>query len=675
MNATRILSRWVPDPLFSRRFTWAAVLIPLGLAAACLLAPGNLRANGFVLPHDRQGNVSAPSQKAIILYDQGREDMVLQARYEGPAQEFAWLIPVPGLPEIKPGSMNCFYDLSRLTQEPLWPEEFDMRSLASSSSRTGQIKTVEIKTLGAFEVVVLSPQDTNSLAEWLAAHHFVLPKEKQSLLDGYVKNRWHFVAARVNPNEKGLVLKSGPPRTSVSEELHPFIISFPSGKCVYPLALSAANANPSEVAVMVLSGEPLMSRVIFERKFEACRRELAEWIKQRPAREKNWYASTNHAEEIKFELSRRQFSRRNPQTEDPADPIPSPEIMLPLRATSGPLGDFSESDEDFWGGGDLARSMETRLEDLPACVKELPRLAGKSWWLTKQVERFAPEEMRDLTFEPAVPMFAEKIHTPEGRTLAIWLPQFGVHAVPVVLAGLSSSEPAERRLAVSAMARMADPRLVAPLAGLLEDPDARIRAKACKAAQANWDSAFAPHLVQLLSDKEAGVRWAACSCLQAHPPESTNNISAYRKMVEDGGGAALPAMALLNHHHVQLPKASFDHLLSSTDPCMITAAVGNLRFQQKLELDEISLLLTNSLPMARRWGLILLRPDDQAAIDRIVSMLRDPNEGLRWMARNNLRRISGQKLGADPAAWEKWWAENRETFTPASTAHPTLEKK
>ena len=33
--------------------------------------------------------------------------------------------------------------------------------------------------------------------------------------------------------------------------------------------------------------------------------------------------------------------------------------------------------------------------------------------------------------------------------------------------------------------------------------------------------------------------------------------------------------------------------------------------------------------------------------------------------RSQLRRLTGQKLGADPAAWEAWWAANRETFTPS----------
>ena len=48
----------------------------------------------------------------------------------------------------------------------------------------------------------------------------------------------------------------------------------------------------------------------------------------------------------------------------------------------------------------------------------------------------------------------------------------------------------------------------------------------------------------------------------------------------------------------------------------------------------------------------------------MVKMLRDPDEGVRWTARQNLRMLSGQKLGADPTAWEIWWAAAKDAFVP-----------
>jgi HEAT repeat protein len=220
------------------------------------------------------------------------------------------------------------------------------------------------------------------------------------------------------------------------------------------------------------------------------------------------------------------------------------------------------------------------------------------------------------------------------------------------------------------MSQMDDPRLVTALAPLFEDRDPRIRANACAAARVNWDSAFAPRLIRLLSDDAGEVRGAACNCLQAHPVESANYIATYRKMAEDGGVATLSAMTLLRQQREELPKRSLVSLFSSDDPCTIKMALWDLG-DRKLELDEISPLLTNSLPMARLNGLVaLLHLGDKAAMDRIIAMLRDPNEGLRWAVRTNLRRLSGKKLGPDPAAWEKWWAENRETFTPAPPPRP-----
>ena len=96
---------------------------------------------------------------------------------------------------------------------------------------------------------------------------------------------------------------------------------------------------------------------------------------------------------------------------------------------------------------------------------------------------------------------------------------------------------------------------------------------------------------------------------------------------------------------------------------------------ENLDPTELAPLLTNSQPHVRMLGLgALVRIGDKATIERIVSSLRDPSEAIRWMVRSNLRRITGQKLGADPAAWEKWWAENKETFAPPPPGRAGLRR-
>src|SRR5262245_47487325 len=118
----------------------------LPFAAACFFSVAHceLRANTFV--SDKTQIISEPFQRALLLFDQGREDLVLQAKCDGPARQFGWLIPVPVPPEVKQGSIKSFQNLSRKTQETIWPEEFDWDSMTSSVWGVSRIKDVQIKT-------------------------------------------------------------------------------------------------------------------------------------------------------------------------------------------------------------------------------------------------------------------------------------------------------------------------------------------------------------------------------------------------------------------------------------------------------------------------------------------------------------------------------------------------
>jgi hypothetical protein len=689
-------------PSGSGGFSWPRNILLAAIAGAGLLGACNADADGcFVFRWDKQKDINEPTQKAIILHDKGREEMVLQVKYEGPAEDFGWLIPVPGLPEVRKGSMDCFYELSRLTQRRF---EFAMTLSAGRGTREDDgVKVIKVETVGAYEVAVLSAKNAASLGEWLEAHHFVFPKEKQDVLDDYVKKQWYFVAAKIDPNQNGFILqrglpKKGPDKTAISPsvqkklangELHPLVISFPSEKCVFPLAISAVNGKSSEVSLYVLSSEPLISRVIIDKKFAAYNRERTDWMQHAAQRRKAREASMKEMDERldkRIAESREQREERIRRLEssasnrgrpsrmldnDPADPQPSFAVMRRLTGRDALMRRLTESEDDFYSGGDLVQSMEVGSKDLFECSKEMRRLAGKSWWLTKQVEVFAPEEMRDLEFEPAVPMLAGKLRTADGQAAASCLPLLGRCAVPAVLEGAKSPNPIERKFAASAMSEMKDARLAAAVPGLLKDADARTRRDACFASEANWNAAFASRLLELLGDPEEEVRSAACQCLLTHRDDS--QIPVYRKMVEEDGPAAAKAITLLLDY--KFSREQLVHLFSSTNLPVVSSAFTRLR-RQNLELKEIEPLLTNSLVMARMMGLgALVQIGDKGAVDRMVAMLRDPDETVRWHVRARLRLLTGQKLGPDPAAYEKWWAQNKNDFTPPPPAGPGLERR
>jgi len=125
----------------------------LGLSLAVALASaGTAHADGCFV-WDKERDIAGPTQKAILFYADGRQDLLLQVRYEGPVERFGWLIPVPGLPKVRQGSMECFYELSKLTQQR-FPDPHGHRGGAPSGVRVLGLEVLQ--RLGGARAVELA---------------------------------------------------------------------------------------------------------------------------------------------------------------------------------------------------------------------------------------------------------------------------------------------------------------------------------------------------------------------------------------------------------------------------------------------------------------------------------------------------------------------------------------
>src|SRR5438445_58113 len=134
---------------FPEQFTSpiACLLVPFCVLVAT--APSILADGCFVFRWNRAADINEPTQKAIIVYDQGREDLLLQVKYEGPLEDFGWLIPVPSLPEVEKGSMEPFYELSQLTQRQFGVLTASAARRGGLGAESDAVKVIEVKTVGA----------------------------------------------------------------------------------------------------------------------------------------------------------------------------------------------------------------------------------------------------------------------------------------------------------------------------------------------------------------------------------------------------------------------------------------------------------------------------------------------------------------------------------------------
>ncbi len=647
--------------------------VSLLAAASVVFTAASALADGcFVFRWNKQKDINEPTQKAIILHDQGREDLILQVKYAGPAEDFGWLIPVPGKPEVRRGSMQPFYELSRITQEHFadgfMHEGF---STAKAGGKGESVRVIEIRTIGAYEVAILSSTDPSALSDWLAAHEFNFPKEKQSVLDQYIQMHWYFVAARIDPSGNGFALKNSASRRDrissitreklASGELHPIIISFPSEKCIFPLAISSVNGAPSEISLYVLSAEPLLSSVVYDRRFEAHKKDYNLWLESRGEMRRS-------LDELEARLSQPGQPALRSIDKDPDDPPPP--ACFDRRGLGVPDPDDTWTHDNFYlPRTALVQSMFLRGETntLNACRHDLPRLTGREWWLAKLVETFLPGEMVDLEFTAAIPFLAHRLRDDDGEVSAQCLVQYQSMAVPAVLAALESSDISLQKRGLFVTTELCDQRFIKPLLNLMRDTNPTIRRRACDSAYRNWDQELVDPLLRLVSDPDPGV--ASAARLALYPRARTANIAPdrLRQMLAGDGPASAFALHVLQVNGEQVSKREILHLLTYTNLATVSTAFHS---GFALTAHELGPLMTNSLPMARLMALgALKRLADRTAVDCIVSMLHDPNEGIRWRVRSTLRQLTGQKLGADPAAYEKWWAENRKRYTapPAST--------
>jgi hypothetical protein len=59
--------------------------------------------------------ISPCLQKAVIIYENNTEDLILQVKYEGEVENFAWVVPLPNRPIINVSQPELFFELFSLT--------------------------------------------------------------------------------------------------------------------------------------------------------------------------------------------------------------------------------------------------------------------------------------------------------------------------------------------------------------------------------------------------------------------------------------------------------------------------------------------------------------------------------------------------------------------------------
>ncbi|MFA6296729.1 MAG: DUF2330 domain-containing protein [Patescibacteria group bacterium] len=214
--------------------------IIFSLLALVFILPFYCSADGGILPPPDY-YVREDSQKAVIVYDQGLETLILSVEFSGDAKQFGWVIPTPTRPEVSKSSDELFKSLDDLTgQTRIYDQNYGL-GVAPMAEKEG-VTVLERKKIDIYDIAVLESTSSKDLATWLKDNGFQYPENEAYIFDDYIKNNWVFTAVKVQAEFLDTVASK---RLSEGRAT-PLQLVFKSENIVYPLKISAVQVEKAK---------------------------------------------------------------------------------------------------------------------------------------------------------------------------------------------------------------------------------------------------------------------------------------------------------------------------------------------------------------------------------------------------------------------------------------------
>ena len=216
-------------------------------------------ADGTFVWRNENADIREPEQKAIVLFDAGLEDLVLEVRYEGAPGDFGWIVPVPSTPRLRPDDARLFVVLSQATQEVRAQYSDRTHRLTSTQCSTSQgpdVTVIQRARVGIYDAAVLAARHGSGLQRWLRANGFRAPPNAGAIFEDYARRGWVFVALRITRARAD----SSAARTLASGTIQPVRFRFRTPEPVYPLRVSSLGSARENVLLYVVSRKPLIHR-------------------------------------------------------------------------------------------------------------------------------------------------------------------------------------------------------------------------------------------------------------------------------------------------------------------------------------------------------------------------------------------------------------------------------
>ena len=189
-----------------------------------------------------------------ILFIQGEAKVTthVQIQYSGTAADFAWILPVPAVPELAVSHNQIFTQLQRVTQPSFqlnFQEDvscgFPPIPLATAEDSVGLRYNVDIASeerVGPYDTAVISSDDAKAVVSWLVDNGYQLGDLGVELLTPYVEEGFYFLALKLAPDRD-------------VGDLQPIALTYAAEVPGIPIRLTAVATEPDLGILTYVLGE------------------------------------------------------------------------------------------------------------------------------------------------------------------------------------------------------------------------------------------------------------------------------------------------------------------------------------------------------------------------------------------------------------------------------------
>ena len=147
------------------------------------------------------------AENILFIQGEGTVTTHVQLLYSGTASDFAWILPLPAVPELAVSHNQIFTQLQFSTQ-PFFQLNFEeqedcffrpivLRGADATALEESAVEVVAREQVGPYDTAVITSEDPQAIVDWLVDNDYQLGDLGVPLLTPYVQEGFYFLALKL----------------------------------------------------------------------------------------------------------------------------------------------------------------------------------------------------------------------------------------------------------------------------------------------------------------------------------------------------------------------------------------------------------------------------------------------------------------------------------------------